>query len=197
MILMKHVAVLTVALTTLLTQAPVVAQDYYQQQLQYQQMLERQREQTKQMEHARYRRQVGDKALSGAANIVSAPLEIPKNIINVTNEDGSNIFYGLVGGAIKGSIDAAARISNGIADLVTAPIPTQTVVDPKYVWDDFDQSNNYGKVMRLVDNPEIEQPVIPPPHPVAEQVKIDDQSERYTEQTNRNLDTMFRNEMKK
>ncbi len=197
MILTRHIAVSIVFLSLLLTQIPAFALDYYQQQVQYQQMLQRQREQTKQMEETRYRRQVGDKALSGAANIVSAPLEIPKNIINVTNEDGGNIFYGLVGGVIKGSIDAAGRISNGVADLVTAPIPTKTVVNPKYVWDDFDESNTYGKVMRLVDNPKIEQPVIPAPKPMVEKVQVDDQTLRYSEETNRNLDNMFKNEMKK
>lgn len=191
------------SLTLILPFTPVFALDYYQQQLQNQRLMEqqikKQNELREDMEGARYRRQVGEKALVGAANIVSSPLEIPKNIINLTNEPDSNIFYGIFGGIIRGSIDIAGRVTNGLADVVTAPLPTKRVVEPRLVWDDFDQYNTYGPVFRLVDNPPIEPYVAPPPRPrpVAVSQPIDDQTGRYYQETNRNLDTMFQNEMRK
>jgi putative exosortase-associated protein (TIGR04073 family) len=197
MILIKHIAIAVPFATLLLFAHPVFAvDDYYQQQLQYQQMLKRQREQIEQQEDARYRKQVGDKALLGATNIISSPLEIPKNIINLTNEPGGNIFYGIIGGVIRGSIDVAGRVTNGVSDLVTAPLPTKRVVEPRYVWDDFDQYDSYGKVFRLVDNPKIEAEPIPPPQRIVE-APVSDPTDQYYQETNRNLDTMFQQEMMK
>ena len=196
-ILLKSLWFLT--LTLLLSSAN--ATDYYQQQVQNEQLLQRQikkqNEMRESMEGERYRRQVGEKALFGAANIVTSPLEIPKNIINLTNEPDSNIFFGIFGGIIRGSLDVAGRVTNGVADLVTAPLPTKRVVEPRLVWDDFDRYDTYGPVFRLVDNPRIEPYVAPPPRPVAISAPIDDQTNRYSQETNRNLDTMFQNEMRK
>jgi len=98
-------------------------------------------------EQQSYGAQVGDKAISGLTNMTTAVLEIPKNIINTTNE--SNIAYGAVGGLMKGILNTVGRITTGLADFVTAPLPTQQIVHPKYVWDDFDQDTTYGKVFRL------------------------------------------------
>jgi putative exosortase-associated protein (TIGR04073 family) len=200
----------------LLTQMPVFAVDYYQQQLQNEQMLKRQLELQKKMENDRYIRQVGDKALNGFTNIVTAPLEMPKSMINYTNhasnnygnnnvsnsnytnnDPDDNIFYGLVGGVISGTLNTTGRIVTGVTDLVTAPLPTKPIVQPRYVWDDFDKTNSYGPVFRLVDNPPIEPYVAPPPRPVAVVQPVDDQAEQYSQQTNRNLDAMFEHEMQK
>ncbi len=184
-------------LVLLLAQPPVFAEDYYQQQLQNEQLLKRQLELQKKMEHDRYRRQVGEKALNGFTNMATAPLEIPKNIINIANEPDSNVFYGLFGGIIRGSLDTAGRVLNGANDLVTAPLPTKPVVQPYYIWDDFDKTNSYGKFYRLVDNPKIEPYVAPTPRPVAVTPPVEDRTEQYSQQTNQNLDTMFRQEMMK
>lgn len=96
---------------------------------------------------ADYSTQVQTKAENGIVNITSAPLEIPKNIINTTNE--SNIIFGFVGGTLKGVINTIGRVLTGTADLVTAPLPTQPVTDPNHVWDDFDQDTTYGDLFRL------------------------------------------------
>ncbi len=189
----------TLFLLLLLVQIPVFAVDYYQQQLQNEQLLKRQVALQKKMERDRYIGQVGNKALNGFANMATAPLEIPKNIINISNEPDSNVFYGLFGGIIRGSFDTAGRILNGANDLVTAPLPTKPVVQPEYVWDDFDKTNSYGQFYRLVDNPKIEPYVAPtpPPRPVAVVQPIDDRTEQYSQQTNQNLDTYFKQEMQK
>ena len=197
MTLFRKLTLAALPIVLLLTQLPVFAQDYYQQQLQNEQLLKRQLELQKKMEHQRYRRQVGEKALNGFTNMTTAPLEIPKNIINIANEPDSNVFYGVFGGIIRGSLDTAGRILNGANDLVTAPLPTKPVVHPYYVWDDFDKTNSYGQFYRLVDNPKIEPYVAPAPRPVAVVAPVQDQTDQYYQDTNRNLDTMFRQEMMK
>jgi putative exosortase-associated protein (TIGR04073 family) len=197
MTLFRKLTLTALSIVLLLAQMPVFAEDYYQQQLQNEQLLKRQLELQKKMEHERYRRQVGEKALNGFTNMTTAPLEIPKNIINIANEPDSNVFYGVFGGIIRGSLDTVGRILNGANDLVTAPLPTKPVVHPYYVWDDFDKTNSYGQFYRLVDNPKIEPYVAPAPRPVAVVAPVQDQTDQYYQDTNRNLDTMFRQEMMK
>jgi putative exosortase-associated protein (TIGR04073 family) len=98
-------------------------------------------------EHANYQRNVLDKAGSGFANLTTAALELPKNIINTTNQ--SNIFYGIAGGMIKGIVNMGGRMGVGLVDLVTAPIPTKPIIHPLLIWDDFDIDTQYGEVFRL------------------------------------------------
>ncbi len=93
-----------------------------------------------------YGSKVGHKALTGFANIVSGVLEIPKNIINTTNQ--SNIVYGVIGGVVKGVVNTGGRIIMGVTDLITAPLPTKPVVYPIYIWDDFDADTRYDEVFR-------------------------------------------------
>lgn len=208
----RQITIVTLFLTLFLAQIPAFAvADYYQQQLQNERLLERQqRQQQKQMENARYRSQVGDKALNGVTNIFTGPLELPKNIINQVNynydnsynynnnfDPDNNIVYGVIGGVISGALNATGRIMTGVTDLVTAPLPTKPIIQPRYVWDDFDKKNTYGQVFRLVDNPKIEPYVAPAPRPVAAISPVQDQTEQYSQQTNQNLDTMFRKEMQK
>jgi hypothetical protein len=215
MISFRQFTLATSFMALLSAQMPVFAVDYYQEQLQNEQLLKRQLELQKKMEQDRYVRQVGDKALNGFTNVVTGPLELPKSIINQVNnnysnsgnnsnigngynsEPDDNIVYGVLGGVISGSINAAGRIVTGVTDLVTAPLPTKPIVQPRYIWDDFDKPNSYGQVFRLVDSPKIEPYVAPPPRPVAVIQPIDDQTEQYSQQTNQNLDTMFRQEMQK
>ncbi|MCF6250500.1 MAG: exosortase system-associated protein, TIGR04073 family [Methylococcaceae bacterium] len=98
-------------------------------------------------EQQSYGSQVGNKALNGFANITTAVLEIPKNIINTTND--SNFAYGIAGGLGKGILNTVGRIVTGMTDLITAPLPTKPIAYPLYVWDDFDEDTTYGEVFRL------------------------------------------------
>lgn len=98
-------------------------------------------------EQQSYGDKVGEKALNGLANMGTAILEIPKNIINTTND--SNIAYGVIGGLTKGILNTVGRLVTGATDLITAPIPTDPIVHPKYIWDDYDKDTTYGKVFRL------------------------------------------------
>ncbi len=92
---------------------------------------------------------VGRKALNGFANMTTSVLEIPKNIINTTNQ--SNVALGFVGGTAKGILNTVGRMMSGLADFITAPLPTKQFVHPAYVWDDFDVDTTYGEVFRLED----------------------------------------------
>ena len=96
-----------------------------------------------------YGEKVGGKTLSAFANLTTAWLEIPKNIINQTNN--SNIVYGVVGGTLQGILNTVGRLSVGVTDLVTAPIPTEPIAYPVYIWDDFDVDTTYGEAFRLQD----------------------------------------------
>lgn len=94
-----------------------------------------------------YGSKVGHKALNGFTNITTSFLEIPKSIINTTNE--SNLVFGIFGGLVKGVINTGGRIITGTTDLITAPMPTKPIAYPVYIWDDFDADTTYGEVFRL------------------------------------------------
>lgn len=214
MISFRQLSLAGLFMVLLLAQMPVFALDYYQQQLQNEQLLKRELERQKQSQRKSYGSLVGDKALNGFANIVTGPLEMPKSIINQINysydygnsynnnninfDPDNNIIYGIFGGVISGALNTTGRILTGVTDLVTFPLPTKPIVQPKYVWDDFDKTNSYGQVFRLLDRPKTEPYVAPKPLPVAVQSPpIADQTEQYSQETNRKLDTMFRQEMMK
>ncbi len=96
-----------------------------------------------------YNERVKTKALSGLANIGASILEIPKNIINISND--TNVVWGVVGGAPYGGLIMLGRVASGLADLVTCFIPTTPITNPVYVWDDFDKNTTFGDGLRLDD----------------------------------------------
>ena len=102
-----------------------------------------------------YGSKIGKKALDGVINLPTAPLELPKAIINDVNANGSNIVFGVIGGVLEGTLQTAYRATAGLVDLTTFLIPTKPIVQPQYVWDDFyEESSSYGKVFRLDNNGE-------------------------------------------
>jgi putative exosortase-associated protein (TIGR04073 family) len=156
----------------------------------------------KSFEQQSYGRKIGKKVLSGWTNLSLGLLEVPKNIINTTND--SNIFYGLTGGAFKGLINTAGRMGVGIADLLTFLIPTKPIAHPLFIWDDFDADTTYGEVFRVSQSPKINRPPVPMPVPqpvapvrVTPQMPVEDRSNQYNQETNRKLDHMFKKEMMK
>ena len=93
-----------------------------------------------------YGESVGRKLGSSLANMTTGALEIPKTMVNTTND--SNVVYGILGGAIKGVVNTGGRLAVGVLDLITAPIPTQAIVYPVVVWDDFSAETRYGPIMK-------------------------------------------------
>lgn len=150
-----------------------------------------------------YGSKAGGKALNAFANLTTSWLEIPKNIINTTND--SNVFYGIVGGVFKGAVVMAGRLGVGVADLVTIPLPTQPIAYPLYIWDDFDVDTTFGPVFRLDQSEEeppvvqapIPQPVVAAPAVVTPRPEPIDSSKQYQQETNQKLDALFKKEMKK
>ena len=144
-----------------------------------------------------YGDKIGKKALYAFANLTTGVLEIPKNIINTTNQ--SNFFYGLIGGGFKGFVHTAGRMGVGIAELLTFPIPTQPIAYPLFVWDDFDVDTTYGDVYRLDKTQKTVQPVTeaPAPVPTPPRAAVVDRSDQYNQETNRKLDRIFKKEMRK
>ena len=99
-------------------------------------------------EHKSYGERITHKAINGLANIAFSALEIPKNIINTSNQ--SNIFYGLTGGMAKGIINTVGRTATGVTDLVTSPLPTHQIVEPAYPWQDyFEKDTRYGQIFKM------------------------------------------------
>lgn len=151
-----------------------------------------------------YGSKVGSKALSAFANLTTSALEIPKNIINTTNQ--SNIVYGVIGGLLKGVINTVGRMAVGITDLITFPLPTKPIARPVYIWDDFDVDTTYGEVFRLDRTPEIKEPIIKEPiaqpvaQPVAPAVVAPQEPvdlDKNQQDINRKLDSLFKKEMMK
>jgi putative exosortase-associated protein (TIGR04073 family) len=149
-----------------------------------------------------YGSKVSNKALNAFSNLTTSALEIPKNIINTTNN--SNVFYGIVGGVFKGVVNMGGRIGAGIADLVTIPLATKPIAQPAYIWDNFDVDTSYGPVFRLDESQAKEPPVVKAPSPqpvvaapVAPRPEPIDNSKQYQQETNQKLDTLFKKEMKK
>ncbi|WP_374088783.1 exosortase system-associated protein, TIGR04073 family [Methylomicrobium lacus] len=147
-----------------------------------------------------YGDRVGEKALNSFANIATGWLEMPKNVINTTNQ--SNIIYGFIGGLAKGMVHTAGRMGVGIAELLTLPLATKPIIYPLYIWDDFDVDTVYGEVMRLQEEPR--QPeVAPPPAPQAAAPVVAPAPApvpppvQYPTDTNRKIDAIFKKEMMK
>ena len=57
----------------------------------------------------------------GISNVMSAPLELPKNIGDANKSDG--IFAGLTWGILQGVADTIGRIVVGAYEVITFPFP--------------------------------------------------------------------------
>jgi putative exosortase-associated protein (TIGR04073 family) len=145
-----------------------------------------------------YGSKTGEKATRAFANLGTAWLEIPKNMINVTNQ--SNVFYGVVGGLFKGLVHTAGRLGVAVADLITIPLPTKPIAHPIYIWENFDIDTTYGDTFRYDQTEKLATPVAltPAPQPVERALTPPAENIDYSNQnTNRKLDSMFKQKMMK
>lgn len=85
---------------------------------------------------------VGEKLGAGLANVATGFVEIPKTIYVSGKENG--IFYGATAGFMTGMVHMLGRTMFGALDLVTFMIPTQPLVRPEYVWQDFGKETSYS-----------------------------------------------------
>lgn len=94
-----------------------------------------------------YQSVISAKLGSGFSNLVLSPLEIPKNIINTTNE--TNLALGVTGGVAKGLLHMAGRFMAGVVDTLTFPIPSQPLTTPPYPWQDFKIETRYNPLFKM------------------------------------------------
>lgn len=83
---------------------------------------------------------------SGLSNVAFGWVEIPKNTILTINQ--TNALFGAIGGPLKGALHTAGRMLCGVADLLTAPLPTEPITKPPYVWQSFDTETQYGNLFQ-------------------------------------------------
>ncbi len=85
---------------------------------------------------------VGEKLGAGIANVSTGFVEIPKTIYVSGKENGA--FYGATAGFMTGIMHMLGRTLCGTLDLVTFMIPTQPLIRPEYVWNDFGKETTYS-----------------------------------------------------
>jgi putative exosortase-associated protein (TIGR04073 family) len=101
--------------------------------------------------HRSYGEKIGHKLLRGFANMTTAVVEVPKNVINATNAggiggEGSNFIWGLAGGVPVGVLNMIGRTGSGIVDVLTFPLPTKSIPLPEYPWQQFNEDTAYGGI---------------------------------------------------
>lgn len=88
-----------------------------------------------------YMQGFSNKVSQGLANIAFGFVEIPKNVINISNQH--NVFVGMTWGLLRGVGHTVGRTLVGTAELVTSPIPTKEFAAPAYVWDRYSEDSRY------------------------------------------------------
>ena len=81
-----------------------------------------------------------DKLGRGAANVITSPFEISKNMGDAKEESG--IFASLTTGLLKGIFDFGKRAVVGVYEIVTFPVPVPAdykpiLTDPEYFLDGY------------------------------------------------------------
>ena len=91
-------------------------------------------------------------------------------------------------------------------DLITFPLPTKPITDPIYPWQDyFDRDTTYGPIFNLDFAQQQAQAPMPVAQPVAPaaplvlnpEANVVDHTDQYREETDRNLNKLFKKEMLK
>lgn len=82
-----------------------------------------------------------DKLSHGVANMTMGFLELPKNVINISND--SNILVGITLGTLRGSAEGVSRTLVGIADMLSSPFSTRDFVSPGYPWERYSEDSRY------------------------------------------------------
>lgn len=84
---------------------------------------------------------VSSKFIRGFANLFTGIGEVPKNIVYVSEK--TNPMAGGPGGVVLGTLHTLGRTAAGIFDVITSPIPTESLIQAEYVWEDFKQPTTY------------------------------------------------------
>lgn len=98
-------------------------------------------------EKLQYSDKVGIKLGNGIANAVGGFMEIPKNVIIITRNKGP--VYGASVGLMVGIMHTLGRTVYGAIDIATFLIPTKPLIEPNYIWNDFDKITTYKPTVQM------------------------------------------------
>lgn len=98
-----------------------------------------------------YGETVRTKLASGLTNLSFGIAEIPKNMINTSNE--VSVLLGVTGGVLKGTLHTMGRLLAGTVDFLTFPVPSQPITHPAYVWQEFTMDTTYGPFFDMSRTP--------------------------------------------
>ena len=82
-----------------------------------------------------------EKFVSGIANAATGWVELPKNIVLTSQNEGP--LYGITVGTAMGIMHTVGRSLVGILDAATFFIPTKPSVNPPFIWQDFSRETSY------------------------------------------------------
>lgn len=82
-----------------------------------------------------------DKLGHGFANMTMGMMELPKNVINIS--DDSNVLLGVTLGTLRGAVEGVSRTLVGVADMLTSPFATADYVSPGFPWERFSEDSRY------------------------------------------------------
>lgn len=94
-----------------------------------------------------YLENAASKLGNGAANAVSGLVEIPKEVKIASHEEGP--LYGMTFGLVAGILHTVGRTLYGALDMATFMIPTQPMIEPNYIWKDFDKMTTFKAAVQL------------------------------------------------
>ncbi len=94
-----------------------------------------------------YPTKVGEKLGNGIANVVTGVVEIPKTMIITSQKRGP--AYGMTAGFMTGIVHMLGRTLSGAVDLATFMIPTRPLVNPDYIWNNFNRETSYNPGWQL------------------------------------------------
>ena len=90
-----------------------------------------------------YGEQFQNKVGHGLSNMTLGFAEIPKNIINMSDDSG--FLVGATVGTLRGVFHGLGRTLIGVADFLTSPFPTGDYVAPGLPWERFTEDTRYFK----------------------------------------------------
>jgi putative exosortase-associated protein (TIGR04073 family) len=88
-----------------------------------------------------YPEKLGTKLGNGLSNAVTGIAEIPKTIMITNRTNGP--AYAATAGFMTGLVQMLGRTGCGVLDLVTFMIPTKPIVQPGFVWQNFNKETTY------------------------------------------------------
>ena len=95
-----------------------------------------------------YPEKLGTKLGNGITNAVTGIAEIPKNIMITNRTNGP--AYAATAGFMTGLVQMLGRTGCGVIDLVTFMIPTKPIVQPGFVWQNFNKETTYTSKWEII-----------------------------------------------